>query len=200
MKKYLFCALAACAALLAGCASTGVSRVDSGTQTDLSGYWNDTDVKIACDSITKDCLASPRLADFQKNQKRLPVIILGSFKNDSDEHIDTEIITKKLEAALVNSGKADFVASKSEREDLRSERSDQQGWASEATAKEIAAETGADYMLRGSVKTIVDKSGGTSARVYYINYELIDIQSNKKIFIGENSEIKKVIKRSSSKF
>ena len=56
----------------------------------------------------------------------LPVVIVGSYRNKSDEHIDTEILTKKLEAALVNSGKVDFVASSSEREEIRAERKDQQ--------------------------------------------------------------------------
>jgi hypothetical protein len=200
VKTNFTLALPLCALLLAGCASTGVSRVNSGTTTDLSGYWNDSDVRIACEAITADCLSSPRLVDFQKKSSRLPVVIVGSFHNDSDEHIDTSIITKKLEIALTNSGKAEFVASKDERLDLRSERQDQQGWASEDTAKEIAAETGADFMLLGSVKTIVDKAGGTSTRVYYIDYELIDIQSNKKVFVGENNDIKKVIKRAAGSF
>ena len=200
MKTNFAFALPLCALLFAGCASTGVTRVNSDTTTDLSGYWNDSDVRIACEAITTDCLSSPRLVDFQKKNNRLPVVIVGSFHNDSDEHIDTSIITKKLEIALTNSGKAEFVASKDERLDIRSERQDQQAWASEDTAKEIAAETGADFMLLGSVKTIVDKAGGTSTRVYYIDYELIDIQSNKKVFVGENNDIKKVIKRSSSSF
>jgi uncharacterized protein (TIGR02722 family) len=200
MKKHLIFALPLCALLITGCATTSVARVSSGTQTDLSGYWNDTDVRIACESITKECLASPKLAAFEKKNSRLPVVIVGSFRNESDEHIDTSIISKKLETALINSGKAEFVASKDERTDIRSERQDQQAWASEETAKEIAAETGADFMLIGSVKTIVDRAGGTSTRAYYIDYELIDILSNKKIFVGENSEIKKVIKRSSSSF
>jgi hypothetical protein len=182
------------------CATSGVARVSSSTQTDLSGYWNDTDVRIACESITKDCLASPRLAAFAQQKQRLPVIIVGTFKNDSDEHIDTEIITTKLESAILNSGKAEFVASKNERQDLRSERQDQQSWSTESSAKEIAAETGADYMLIGSVKTIVDKAGGTSTRVYYIDYEIIEVESNKKVFVGENNDIKKIIKRSSSGF
>jgi hypothetical protein len=200
MRTNIALALPLCALLLASCASTGVARVDAGTQTDLSGYWNDTDVRIASESITKDCLGSPRLAAFEKKNNRLPVLIVGSFRNESDEHIDTSIISKKLETALVNSGKAEFVASKDERLNLRSERQDQQAWASEDTAKEIAAETGADFMLLGSVKTIVDKASGTSTRAYFIDYELIDIQSNKVVFIGENNEIKKVIKRSSSSF
>jgi uncharacterized protein (TIGR02722 family) len=200
MKKtaILLSCLAAIVAM--SCATTGVSRVDPNTVTDLSGYWNDTDVRIVCEKITSDCLASPGLANFATKKGRLPVVIVGSFRNQSDEHIDTSIITKKLETALINSGKAEFVADKNERADIREERTDQQSWASEATAKAIADETGADYMLLGSVKTIVDRAGGTSARVYYIDYELIDLQSNKKVFVGENNDIKKVITRPKNKF
>lgn len=193
-------AFAAIAALLlaASCASTPeVTRVSADTQTDLSGYWNDTDLRIVSESIIRECMGSPRVSQFQKTKGRLPVVIVGTFRNDSDEHIDTTIITKKMETALINSGKADFVASKGERAEIREERQEQQSWASEETAKALAKETGADYMLIGSVKTIVDRAGKMSTRTYFVYAELIELESNRKVWIGENSEIKKVIKASS---
>lgn len=202
MKKTVFAALTLFSAMvfMTGCASTPqVTRVSSDTQVDLSGYWNDTDVRIVCESLIKDCLASPRIADVQKKKGSLPVFIVGTFKNNSDEHIDTSIITTKMETAIVNSGKADFVASKDERGDLRTERQEQQSWASEDTAKAIANETGADFMLIGSVKTIVDKAGKISTRTYFVSAELIDIETNKKVWMGSNDEIKKVIKTPSAK-
>jgi uncharacterized protein (TIGR02722 family) len=201
MKK-LGAALVLAAFALMSCVSTNssVSRVDADKQVDLSGYWNDTDVKIVCDSLVQEVLASPRLASFSKKAGKLPVVIVGKFKNDSDEHIDTSIITTKVEAALINSGLVDFVASKSEREGVREEREDQQSWSSEDSAKELANETGADFMLIGAVKTIVDRAGGVSTRTYYVSYQLVDIESNKKVFMGENSSIKKVIKRAGAKF
>jgi len=203
MKRLVAISMAAlCAfALLSGCSSAPeVKRVDSSTTTDLSGYWNDTDVRIVCDSLIKECLDSPRVAQFQQKKGKLPVVIVGSFKNDSDEHIDTSIITNKMETAILNSGKADFVASKTERTDLRDERQEQQAFASEDTAKALANETGADYMLLGSVKTIVDKAGGKSTRTYFVYAQLVEIESNKFIWKGENSSIKKFIKTPSSKF
>ena len=186
--------------LFGACASNPkVTRVEADTQTDLSGFWNDTDVRIVCESLIKDCLGSPRVARFEEKTGNLPVIIVGSFRNQSDEHIDTSIITKRMETAILNSGKADFVASKSERSELRDERSEQQSWSSEETAKALANETGADFMMIGTVKTIVDGAGKTMTRTYFVYAELIDVESNKKIWIGENSEIKKVIKTPSSK-
>lgn len=188
------------AVIFAGCASQSVSRVDSSTQIDLSGYWNDTDVKLVCDSLIADCLSSPRVEQASAKKRDLPVIIVGSFRNDSDEHIDTSIIAKRMESAILNSGKADFVANKFERNELRDERTEQQGWSSEDTAKALANESGADFMLTGSVKTIVDKAGKTAVRTYFVYGELTDIESNRKIWLGENSEIKKVIKTAGAKF
>lgn len=202
MKKTLLSAAAFSAALIfASCASTSapaVSRVDSNTVTDISGTWNDTDVRLVADQIVSGCLASPRIANYaSEHGGKLPVIIVGSYRNKSDEHLDTEIITKKLEAALVNSGKVEFVASASERGEIRLERNDQQINSSEDTAKSLGNETGADFMLQGSVKTIVDTDGKIMSRTYYVTTELINIETNRKIWMDDNSSIKKIIKTSS---
>lgn len=202
MKNRFFTSVIIIMAVLAiaGCASTPtVNRVSPDKQIDLSGYWNDTDVKLVCESLIKECLESPRIAQFEKTKGRPPVFMISTFKNDSDEHIDTSIITNKMETAILNSGKADFVANKNERGDIRDERNDQQGQASESTAKAIGNETGADFMLIGSVKTIVDKAGKTSVRTYFVYAELINVESNAKIWKGENNEIKKVINTPSKK-
>lgn len=175
------------------CAS-GVKRVEVDEVIDLSGYWNDTDVRIVCESLIADCVASPRVAAVEKQTGRLPVIIIGAFRNRSDEHIDTDILTKRFQSAIINSGKADFVADSDEREFLREERKDQVGFTSEETTSEMANETGADFMLQGAVRTMVDKAGKTAVRSYFINAELIDIETNRIMWSGENSKIKKVIK------
>ncbi|MDR0316422.1 MAG: penicillin-binding protein activator LpoB, partial [Treponema sp.] len=48
--------------LLSSCSSSPrVNRIDADTQTDLSGYWNDTDIRIVCQSLIDDCLSSPRV-------------------------------------------------------------------------------------------------------------------------------------------
>lgn len=191
--------LLALVVMMAGCKSTKVERVSPDTITDLSGYWNDTDVRIVAESLISDCVNAPAITNYIRNNNALPVVIVGNFRNDSDEHIDTSILTKKFETALINSGKVDFVASSSERGELRQEREEQQTWASEDTAKRLANETGADFMLIGSVKTMVDQMNNTSSRTYWVYAELIDIESNRKLWLGENSEIKKVITKSKTR-
>jgi uncharacterized protein (TIGR02722 family) len=176
-----------------------VTRVDANTQTDLSGYWNDTDVRIVCDSLINSCLMSPRVNQIIAQKGRLPVFLVGSFRNDSDEHIETSIISNTMEITIFNSGKADFVAGGNTRDELRAERQEQQGNASEESVKSLGNETGADFLLTGSVKTIVDRAGNTATRTYFVSAELTDIETNTRLWMDQNSEIKKVIKRPAAK-
>jgi len=188
-------------ASLSSCASSsGVKRVDASTQTDLSGYWNDTDVRIVCESLINDCLNSPRVDQAIKAMGgKTPIVLVGSFKNESSEHIDTSIISATMEVAIFNSGKMDFVAGGSTRNELRAERQDQQSNASEATAAALANETGANFMLFGTVKTIIDKAGNQTVRTYFVNAEMTNVETNSRMWMGQNNEIKKVIVQAKNK-
>lgn len=196
MKKSIFALfLISVSAIISSCASSSnVERIDASTQTDLSGYWNDTDVRIVAENLINQCVNANAIGAFSYGKKRDPIVILGTFKNQSDEHIDTTILSKKFEIALINSGKVGFVASSSERGEIREERNEQQTFASESTAKSLGNETGADFMLIGAVKTIVDSASGKMTRTYYVTAELIDIETNRKLWAGEDSSIKKLIK------
>ena len=200
MKKLVMGIAGAAFLLFISCASSGVKRVDADTQIDLSGYWNDTDVRIVCESLINECLASPRVDQaIRAMGGKLPVVLVGSFRNDSNEHIDTSIITSRMETAIFNSGKMDFVAGGSNRAELRAERQDQQGNASEATASALANETGANFMLFGSVKTIIDKAGNQTVRTYFVNAEMTNVETNQRMWMGENNEIKKVVTQAKNK-
>jgi uncharacterized protein (TIGR02722 family) len=190
--------LSSCASAPSG--STGVQRVDANTQIDLSGYWNDTDVKIVCEALINDCLQSPRVGQAIKAMGgKTPMVLVGRFKNDSSEHIDTSIITSTMETAIFNSGKMDFVAGGSTRDDLRAERQDQQSNASEATAARLANETGANFMLFGSVKTIIDKAGNQTVRTYFVNAEMTNVETNQRMWMATNNEIKKIVTQAKNK-
>ena len=196
-RVVLFCLAAA---VLAASCTHSVKRVDKDTQMDLSGYWNSTDLLLASDALIKACLETPRMNTFNATRGRLPVIIVGTFKNSSDEHIDTSILSQRLEASILDSGKADFVASGDLRERIRDERLDQQkGYTEDATMAALGREIGADFIMTGSVKTIVDRYNKTATRSYFITAELTDITTNRRVWIGEYNEIKKVIKNPSVK-
>lgn len=180
--------------LAAGCASVSVERKDVDETIDLSGKWNDTDSRLVSDEMIADALNRPWLTRFRTSKQQNPVVIVGTVRNRSDEHINTRTFVKDLERALINSGEVAFVASSEERQELRDERKDQAAHASEATAKEEGQETGADFMLQGSINTITDRLEGDEVRYYQVNLELINIQSNQKVWIGEK-KIKKLIER-----
>lgn len=196
MKNIIVIFSIAVLTILSSCATVKVSRVDSESIVDLSGYWNDNNVRLVCKDLIDKCLSSPRIASFETKNNRLPVIMVGRFKNDSTEHIDTSIITEKMSDAIINSGLADFVADKVSREELREERKDQNksGYTSEDTIKNLSGETGADFILQGSVKTIVDKVDNKTVRTYYVSVQLINLETNIVTFKGFNDSIKKIIK------
>jgi uncharacterized protein (TIGR02722 family) len=174
---------------------TKVKRLDPDEIIDLSGRWNDTDSQQISDEMVADLMSNQWIQNHVAKYNKKPVIIVGPVRNQSSEHIQTETITKDLERALVNSGRAIVVASSTERSALRDELMQQQTWSSAQTQKRLAAETGADYMLIGSINSVIDQSGKEYVIFYKANLELVHLESGEKTWIG-NGEIKKYVKKS----
>ena len=186
--------------LLSGCASTRtVQRMGVDEVVDLSGRWNDTDSRLVAEQMVGDVLRRPWLSAFEGDQGRKPVVIVGTVRNQSAEHIEVGTFVKDIERELINSGLVKFVATSGERGEIRGERLDQQSYASEATAKRLAAETGADYMLKGSIKTHIDAVSGKQVKFYQVDLELMAVQTNEKVWIG-TKKIKKFVKQSRLKW
>lgn len=181
--------------VLVACASgPKITREDAGEQIDLSGEWNDTDSQLVSAEMIRDSLARPWVSEFVSKRNRKPRIIVGTVLNKSHEHINTETFVKDLERALTNSGRVRFVASREQREEIRSERMDQAQHASSATAKSAGQEIGADFMLKGQINTIMDQAGKKTLKYYQVELELIDMATNEKVWIGQK-KIKKLVKR-----
>ncbi|MEE0893014.1 MAG: penicillin-binding protein activator LpoB [Treponema sp.] len=200
MTKKIILILASVLVAFSVSAKTKVQRVNEKKSLDVDGYWNDTDVKTVCSTLIEDCIESPRVAKFEKKNGRTPVVIIGKIKNESSERIDTSIVAKRLQTEILNSGVLEFVASKDERDELRDEKADQADHSSIETAKEIDNEQGADFMLQGSVKTIVQKDGKYTARTYDVTVTLIDIETNRIVWQGQDTSIRKLIKNQKVKF
>ncbi len=180
---------------VAGCSSTKVDRVDVDKTIDLSGRWNDTDSRLVSEEMVRDVMERPWVSNHRAaHQGKHPSVIVGTVRNRSDEHINTQTFVKDLERSLVNSGQIDLVASSQERQEIRTERQEQATHASEETAKEEGQEIGADFMLQGSINTISDRVDGKEVKYFQVNLELIDIQTHKKVWLGEK-KIKKMVKK-----
>lgn len=179
--------------LSAGCNPT-VSRVESDTVTDLSGNWNDTDSRLVAQEMIQDVLSRNWLNKFNRNKGKAPTVIVGTVRNLSHEHINTRTFIADMERELINSGEVEFVASAEAREEVRSEVKDQDLNATEETRKAMGNEVGADFMLQGSINSIVDAVSGEQARFYQIDLTLIELGTNRKVWVGQK-KIKKTVEK-----
>ena len=178
---------------LAGCNPT-VSRVESDTVTDLSGNWNDTDSRLVAQEMIQDVLSRNWLSKFNRDKGKAPTVIVGTVRNLSHEHINTRTFIADMERELINSGEVEFVASANAREEVRSEVKDQDLNATEETRKAMGNEVGADFMLQGSINSIVDAVSGEQARFYQIDLTLIELGTNRKVWVGQK-KIKKTVEK-----
>ncbi|MCA1958989.1 MAG: penicillin-binding protein activator LpoB [Nitrospira sp.] len=176
-----------------------VTRVDAGVVTDLSGRWNDTDSRMVAEAMVKEALEYPWLGNFSKAKQRQPVVVVGTVVNNSHEHINVQTFITDLERELTNSQKVTFVAGKQEREEVRAERKEQAVYAREDTQKAPGKESGADFMLKGTIATIVDEADGTKAVFYQVDLQMIDLENNAKVWYGQK-KIKKVVERKRTVF
>jgi len=195
MIKHVSIILICLGVFFAGCTpKTEVKRVEPEEVIDLSGRWNDTDSRLVSEEMVKDALDRPWVRNFmQTHNGKLPVVIVGTVRNLSHEHISVQTFVKDLERELINSGAVDFVASSEERSEIREERKDQAYHSSEDTIKADLKETGADFMLKGTLNSILDKTGSKAVMFYQVNLELTDMETHKKVWIGDK-KIKKLIK------
>lgn len=176
-----------------------VTRMDTETVTDLSGRWNDTDSRLVAEEMVSDALARPWLVNFIAESGGKPVVTVGTIRNMTQEHISIETMTKDFERELINAGTVRFIQSKEFRDEIRGEREEQQQYATPETAKKMRAELGADFILQGSVKQIVDAEGNKQTSFYQADFELINLESMEKVWIGQK-EIKKGISQGSTKW
>ena len=184
-----------CLFLLGSCGKEKkVTRIDPGVITDFSGRWNDTDSKLVAEAMIKEMVGRPWLENFSSQHSRTPTVIVGTIVNKSHEHIDVGTFIKDLEREMTNSQKIIFVASQGDREEIRQERKEQAVHAREDTQKRPGQELGADYMMKGTMSTIVDESSGVKGIYYQVDLELINLETNVKSWYGQK-QIKKVIER-----
>jgi penicillin-binding protein activator len=189
VKLYMVLFLLVCTA----CSPT-VSRVNPDAQIDLSGRWNDTDSKMVADQMILDLLNSDSYKNYAKEKGRKPVIIVGSIRNKTSEHIDANNYVKKIEYVIHNSGLAELVESDEFRDQLRRERAEQQEFASAATMAQWGKESGADLMLFGEMNSETDTANRKRVVNYITTLFLTDVESNKRVWYGQR-EIKKLVKQ-----
>ena len=177
--------------ILMGC-SKSVTRVATDSDIDLSGRWNDADSRRVAESLSASVLGSAWCEGFTRRYNRKPVVIVGLIMNKSHEHIEAEPFIKDIEKEFIRSGRVRVVQNDVFREKLREERANQQDFASPDTQKRWGAELGADYMMFGTINSIVDSEGRKQVTFYQVDLELADLESNELVWV-DGKKIKKYI-------
>jgi uncharacterized protein (TIGR02722 family) len=144
------------------------------------------------ETMIKDMLNAPWLVRYYAASKKTPVLTVGEIKNLSHEHINTQTFVSDLQRAVINSGEARFIASRDDRLASRDERKEQDQYAREDTRKKERQEIGADFIVGGTINTIIDSEGKTAVKFYQVDLTLTNIETQEIVWNGQE-KIKKLV-------
>ena len=187
--------------LVNGCGkSVEVARVDSGKEIALTDKWNDEDSRLVAEEMINDMLSFPWISQFnQRFPGKEPLVTVQRVRNKSHEHIAVDTFVNDIKRAVIRSGKAGFIATLEERQDTRAELADQDMNASADTRMEMGEEDGANFVLSGTINSIVDQLDGQRVTYYQVDLKLINLQTAREVWNG-SKKIKKFMERKSFSF
>ena len=183
-RRLVLLSVAVALVALAGCGGKQVTRVDVEEQIDLSGNWNDIDSQQVAAALVTQITGSPWVEDYRAENGKRPYIIVGTVRNKTSEHIPTKTFIADLEREFINGGRVRVVLSPEERDQIRTERADQQEFSSQETMAQWGREKGADFMLIGEMNAIIDQEGGDTVKYYQVDCYLVDLEDNVKVWTG----------------
>ena len=169
-----------------------VNRNNPNETIDLSGRWNDSDSRLVSEEMIGDLLTSAWIPRYLKANDKRPVVVVGLVENKSHEHINSETFIKDVEKAIIRDGNIRLVVAGEKRNELRKERAEQQDYASPETTKKWGKELGADFILQGTINSIVDSYKKQKVVTYQIDLQLTNIETNEVVWMGDK-KIKKQI-------
>lgn len=192
-KNLLIILCALCVAVLLPACGKSVTRVDPGTDIDLSGEWNDADSRRVSEKLAGTIVQAPWHSNHRAKVAKSPVVRVGDVVVRTDgDLVNTQIFTDELRKALINTQAVDVVTSRDEAAQTRVEIAEGAVNSAPETRKEAQQETGADYILFGSIKVQNDQEGKKQVRFYHITMTLADVQTRKQVWL-DTVTIKKYV-------
>jgi hypothetical protein len=144
---------------LTACSTQG-TRGSLEASSELSGHWNDTNARLTAGAMVKDALERPWSQRFTQLAGRKPAVMVGMVLNRTDEYLNTHGFVKDLERALMQSTQVQFVA-------------------------DTGQESGADFVLQGTINTLVDELDSSKLLFYQVDLEILDTAGNVKVWQGQ---------------
>ncbi len=159
----------------------------------LDDKFNEADMQQMADTVIRAMVACPYVAKAAKP----PVVIVERVQNRTQEHIDMVSMTDMIRSALIKSGKVRFV-NKEERGTIDEEVTyHESGAVSGPTAKKRGQQTGADYILSGSLATNIQEVGEDKLIYYKLTANLTSLETS-TIDCTEEKQVRKKYKKRST--
>ncbi|PID58619.1 penicillin-binding protein activator LpoB [candidate division KSB3 bacterium] len=180
---------------LAGCGPlrSKVYRIDPEKPIDLSGRWNDSDSQMVSEEMIAACMNDSWAEEFTTAAGKLPVVLVGSIYNKTDEHISSDLLISDLEQAFIESRRAKVIQSGAALDEIRAIRQSQLAFTAPETRR-FLREYGANFIMQGKINKIADIDARRELLFYQVELELIDIETVEKVWIGRK-KIKKYVER-----
>ena len=191
----LLLALGACGGRNSG--NWNVDRADPNADINLTYRFNENDARIIYEGMVEDALSKPWLDEWiARNAGERPTVYTGRIRNDTEEYIDAELFTKRVEEELINSRRVRVVADPTQRDEIRKERIDQQEFSRPETIKKVANELGADIAMVGKIAQVFQQTNDrrTVSNYFQVSLEFIDVETNEKLWI-QTEPVRKVATR-----
>ncbi len=132
-----------------------------------------------------------------KNATQPPIVMVGTVRNRTSEHIDVKSLTDKIRTALIKSGKFRF-SDKTSRDEVAEEYEYQSGGlVDQKSAVRKGKQAGVQYLITGDIGSNIQEVGKDKMIFYIVTMNLTDLESN-LIEWSDNKEIRKRYKKRST--
>lgn len=179
--------------LLQGCANKVAYQSASDVETTNIDFGS-TDLQQIAAKMVDSLLSFPPIV--QVTNDRRPVMFVDKIKNKTTEHIDTESITDTISTRILRSGKFRFVdmtkvAEVSQQMDFQNKS----GMVNQNTAAQVGRQIGAEYMMYGTLSSIVKKTRNVKDVYYKFTLKVMHLESG-IIEWSDEKEIRKTREKS----
>ncbi len=161
----------------------------------LDDKFNENDMQLISNQLVSSLQEYAKV----KTASEPPVVMVGTVRNRTSEHIDVKALTDKIRTELIKSKKFRF-ADKAARDELADEYEYQSGgFVDQKSASKKGRQMGVKYLITGDLASNVQEVGKDKIVFYIVTLNLIDVESN-IIEWSDNKEIRKRYKKQSVGF
>jgi len=197
MKKWVKVALLSAAisvvAILGGCTSASSVNYTNPTAVDtLSTNFSSTDLQTITSGMVNSLSTSPLISNAYKQNGGPLIIYVDNIQNNTDQHIDTGMISDAITSQILNTGLfqlVDMKAMAAAKKQLDFQA--YSGMVDQSKAVQLGTMTGAQYMMYGNIANITQQNSSQQSVFYQITLSLMDLKSG--LIVWQNTQqIRKV--------